>query len=74
MYYGHEQVSFMNVQCELCPKQCVISPGQSGDCRIRVNIVGELYAVTYGHPCAIHVDPIEKNPYSIFCPVQKLFL
>jgi len=58
----------MNVQCELCPKACVIAPGQSGECRIRVNIDGTLAAVTYGHPCSVHVDPIEKKPMYHFLP------
>jgi len=50
------------VQCELCPKNCVIEPGQSGECRIRINIDGKLTAVTYAHPCTVAVDPIEKKP------------
>jgi pyruvate formate lyase activating enzyme len=58
----------MNVQCELCPKNCVIAPGQSGECRIRVNLDGKLVAVTYGHPCAVHVDPVEKKPLFHFLP------
>jgi len=56
------------VQCELCPKACVIAPGQSGECRIRVNIDGRLAAVTYGHPCSAHVDPVEKKPLFHFLP------
>ena len=56
------------VQCELCPKRCVIAPGYSGECRIRVNIDGRLLAVTYGHPCAVHVDPVEKKPLFHFLP------
>ncbi|MBI5091753.1 MAG: AmmeMemoRadiSam system radical SAM enzyme [Candidatus Hydrogenedentes bacterium] len=63
----------MDVQCELCPKGCVISPGQSGDCRIRVNLNGKLVAVTYGHPCAVHVDPVEKKPLFHFLPGSKAF-
>ncbi|NOX54603.1 MAG: AmmeMemoRadiSam system radical SAM enzyme [Planctomycetes bacterium] len=58
----------MRVQCELCPKGCVIEPGQSGECRIRVNVDGKLLAVTYGHPCAVHVDPVEKKPLFHFLP------
>ena len=58
----------MNVQCEICPKLCVIGPGQSGDCRIRVNIDGKLCAVTYGFPSAVHVDPVEKKPLNHFLP------
>jgi len=56
------------VQCGLCPKACIIKPGQSGDCRIRVNIDGKLTAVTYGFPCAVHLDPVEKKPLFHFLP------
>ncbi|MBU1692912.1 MAG: AmmeMemoRadiSam system radical SAM enzyme [Verrucomicrobia bacterium] len=56
------------VQCELCPKGCVIEPGQSGDCRIRVNLDGKLCAVTYGFPVSVHVDPMEKKPLFHFLP------
>lgn len=50
------------VTCGICPKACRIEPGFSGECRVRVNREGTLHAVTYGRPCSIHVDPIEKKP------------
>lgn len=56
------------LQCALCPKGCVIAPGQSGECRIRVNMDGKLCAVTYGYPSSVHVDPIEKKPLNHFLP------
>ncbi len=62
-----------NVQCGLCPRQCLIRPGQSGDCRIRVNLDGRLTAVTYGYPCSLHVDPIEKKPLYHFLPGSTTF-
>ncbi len=62
----------MDVQCELCPKGCVIAPGQSGECRIRVNADGALRAVTYGHPCSVHVDPVEKKPLFHFLPGTRI--
>lgn len=58
----------MKVQCELCPKGCVIGPGESGNCRIRVNVDGRLTAATWGFPCSIHVDPVEKKPLFHFQP------
>jgi len=58
----------LTVQCELCPKACVIEPGQSGECRVRVNIDGRLRTVVYGYPCSINVDPIEKKPLAHFLP------
>jgi pyruvate formate lyase activating enzyme len=61
------------VQCEVCPRQCIIEPGQTGDCRIRVNIDGRLTAVTYGYPCSVHVDPVEKKPVFHFLPGTATF-
>ena len=58
----------MNVQCELCPKSCIIEPGQSGDCRVRINIDGILRTVVYGFPCSMHIDPVEKKPLFHFLP------
>ena len=62
----------MKVQCELCPKICLIAPGQSGECRVRVNIDGVLRTVVYGYPCSIHIDPIEKKPLFHFLPGSKI--
>ncbi|MHC5076181.1 MAG: AmmeMemoRadiSam system radical SAM enzyme [Planctomycetota bacterium] len=62
----------MKVQCELCPKLCVIGPGQSGECRVRINIEGVLRTVVYGRPCSIHVDPIEKKPLFHFLPGTQI--
>lgn len=58
----------MTLQCNLCPKGCLIEPGQSGECRIRVNMDDHLVATTYGHPCSVHVDPVEKKPLFHFLP------
>jgi len=63
----------MIIQCDLCPKYCVMKPGESGDCRIRVNIDGQLRAVTYGFPSAVHIDPIEKKPLNHFLPGSSVF-
>ncbi len=61
------------VICELCPKNCSIPDGQSGDCRVRVNMGGKLIAVTYGRPCSIHIDPMEKKPLFHFLPSTPIF-
>ena len=52
----------MLVQCQLCPKACLIEPGQSGECRVRVNFDGVLTSGVYGYPCSVSIDPIEKKP------------
>ena len=61
------------VQCGLCPKNCYIADGETGDCRIRINLNGTLHAVTYGHPCAVHLDPVEKKPLFHFYPGSSAF-
>ena len=61
------------MRCQLCPKECLVRPGESGDCRIRINIDGRLHAVTYGHPSAVHVDPVEKKPMYHFQPGSRVF-
>lgn len=64
----------MKVQCELCPKMCVIQPGQSGECRVRINIDGVLRTVVYGYPCSLNpYDPVEKKPLFHFLPGTRIF-
>jgi len=46
----------------------VIGPGQSGECRVRINIDGVLRTVVYGFACSIHIDPVEKKPLFHFLP------
>ncbi len=58
----------MKVQCDLCPKICIIEPGQSGECRVRVNIDGVLKTVVHSFPCSINPDPVEKKPLFHFLP------
>lgn len=63
----------MKVQCELCPKRCIIGPGQSGECRVRVNLDGTLRSVVYGFPCSLTADdPVEKKPVFHFLPGTKI--
>ncbi len=62
----------MKVQCELCPKMCLIQPGQSGECRVRINVDGVLRTVVYGYPCSINIDPIEKKPVFHFLPGSSI--
>jgi pyruvate formate lyase activating enzyme len=46
----------------------VLAPGETGECRVRANVDGEVVALTYGQPCALNVDPVEKKPLFHFLP------
>ena len=66
-------MSAARVQCQLCPWECVLSPGQRGRCRARQNIGGELATLVYGNPCAVNIDPMEKKPLFHFHPATTIF-
>lgn len=70
LYYrntvGHQ------VQCLLCPHQCLLLPGQSGKCETRVNRGGKLYSLSYGILSAISRDPVEKKPLYHFLPGRSI--
>lgn len=61
------------VMCGICPHRCLLSPGDRSVCRSKVNMDGILYSLTYGNPCSVNVDPIEKKPLFHFKPRSKAF-
>lgn len=62
-----------NTQCQVCPNRCLLQPGQRSVCRVKVNLDGKLYTLSYGNPCAVHIDPVEKKPLFHFLPGTKTF-
>lgn len=62
-----------NVQCKVCPNNCLLEPGDRSHCRNKVNKDGTLYTMAYGNPCTFHVDPIEKKPLFHFLPGTASF-
>ncbi|MBN1852208.1 MAG: AmmeMemoRadiSam system radical SAM enzyme [Pirellulales bacterium] len=62
-----------NIQCKLCPNECLLEPEDRGHCRNRVHKDGKLYTLAYANPCAFHVDPIEKKPLLHFLPETPVF-
>ena len=59
------------VLCGLCPHSCVLEKGDRSICRSRVNFNGKLYTLTYGNPCSVNTDPIEKKPLFHFKPASR---
>jgi pyruvate formate lyase activating enzyme len=50
------------VRCLTCPNECERGEGGVTECRTRINRGGKLYTMTYGKPCVVFQDPLEKNP------------
>lgn len=69
----YDHLSRDRVQCYLCAHYCVISPGERGMCRVRINQGGKLYTQAYGRVIARHVDPVEKKPLFHFYPGSRAY-
>lgn len=69
----YQKVGNNMIQCFLCPNRCILSEGQIGLCKVRKNIDGELYSLTYGKIAAQHVDPIEKKPFFHVLPGSNAY-
>lgn len=62
----------MMVKCDICPRACSLKEGQTGICRSRANVGGEIISLSYGRVSAIMLDPIEKKPLWHFHPGSKI--
>jgi pyruvate formate lyase activating enzyme len=51
------------IQCELCPRRCLVPQGKRGFCRVRENREGKYYSLVYGNPCILFLDRIEREPF-----------
>jgi len=69
----YKKLEGRKVICEVCPNLCLLAPGDRSVCRSKVNRGGRLYSLTYGNPCSVNTDPIEKKPLFHFKPRIKAF-
>ena len=69
----YEKMDGKRVRCLVCPRKCVVSDGQKGFCRVRINRGGTYYSSVYGRACTYHVDPIEKKPLFHVMPGTTAF-
>lgn len=61
------------VICFLCAHGCRLKKDGIGICGVRKNVGGQLVSLNYDRVAATHADPIEKNPFIIFCRPRSLF-
>jgi pyruvate formate lyase activating enzyme len=61
------------IACQVCPRGCEISPGETGYCRTRRNDGGALVSLVYGRPVTANIDPIEKKPLNHVLPGSTAF-
>ena len=58
----------MKTICQVCMHHCALEPGQTGLCRARKNMGGEIVCENYGRITSLALDPIEKKPLYDFHP------
>lgn len=68
----YKRVDEARIQCLACPRYCKLSEGQVGFCGVRKNVGGKLILLVYGKPIAVHMDPIEKKPFSHYMPGSQV--
>ncbi|MCB9677787.1 MAG: AmmeMemoRadiSam system radical SAM enzyme [Alphaproteobacteria bacterium] len=56
------------IRCDLCPRECTMSPGQRGFCFVRQATDDGIDLTTYGRSSGFCIDPIEKKPLNHFLP------
>ncbi len=71
--YVYKALADGKVQCGTCPHECIILPDNRGRCQTKVNLKGKLFTISYGNPCVVQVDPVEKKPLQHFYPGTKAF-
>ncbi len=67
-YYREEEGKII---CLLCRHSCKLGEGKTGMCGVNRNVDGELATLVYGHPVAVHVDPVEKKPINHLLPGSR---
>jgi len=61
------------IECQLCPRGCVIDDRERGYCGVRENRGGTYYTLVHSRVCSAHIDPIEKKPFFHVYPGTMAF-
>ncbi len=69
----YQRLADGRVNCQICFRQCIVSEGKLGFCSNRKNIGGTYYSLIHSRPCALQVDPIEKEPVFHVLPGSTIF-
>src|SRR5215218_4971770 len=64
----HHHAEGDRFRCDVCPRACLLSPGQRGFCYVREGSARGVELTTYGRSSGFCIDPIEKKPLAHFHP------
>jgi pyruvate formate lyase activating enzyme len=69
--WNYKKLANNQVQCLVCPRGCILGPGELSHCKAKQNHGGVLYSLSYGQISTLHFDPLEKGPLYHVTPGQK---
>lgn len=69
----YKKLPELRLECELCPRKCVVADLERGTCGVRENRGGTYYTLVHNRPCSIHIDPIEKKPLFHYKPGTQAY-
>ena len=69
----YDQLDDNMVQCQMCWRTCTVPENGLGFCRNKKNLDGQYYTRVYAKPCALQIDPIEKEPSFQMLPGGTIF-
>lgn len=70
--YLYEKLENNRVKCGLCPRKCIIKEDAVGFCKVRKNINGILYALTYNKATHVTIEKIETEAVYHYSPGSKI--
>lgn len=69
MFY--EQADGVKIKCMLEPRQCIVNDWERGYCGAKENRGGKYYSLVYSKPCAVYVEPIERDHFYHVLPGRE---
>jgi pyruvate formate lyase activating enzyme len=69
MFY--KQLDGVMIQCMLEPRQCTVNNWERGYCGTKENRDGKYYTLVYSRPCAVYVEPIEREHFYHVHPGER---
>ncbi len=67
-----KQTGASEVQCQLCPRECILAKGERSPCRVRENRGGVGYTLSYGNPALLQEDAVERKPFYHVLPGSRV--
>jgi pyruvate formate lyase activating enzyme len=69
----YKKLKNKEIECQLCPRKCLVGDRERGYCGVRENKEGIYYTLVHSYVCSAAIDPIEKKPFFHFLPGTTAF-